>query len=32
VRLSWYFGNPAQLWLELQNQYDIAAGERTVRR
>src|SRR3979490_1998454 len=28
VRLGRYFGNRAQFWLDLQRQYDIAAGER----
>ena len=28
VRLSRYFGNPAQFWLDLQSQYDIAVVER----
>jgi addiction module HigA family antidote len=28
VRLSRYFGNSAQFWLELQSQYDIAIVER----
>jgi plasmid maintenance system antidote protein VapI len=32
VRLSRYFGNPAQFWLDLQSQYDIAVVKRTVRR
>jgi antitoxin HigA-1 len=32
VRLSRYFGKPAQFWLDLQSQYDIAVVERTVRR
>lgn len=28
VRLARYFGNTAQLWLDLQSQYDIAIVER----
>jgi antitoxin HigA-1 len=28
VRLSRYFGNTAQFWLDLQSQYDIAVIER----
>ena len=28
VRLGRYFGNSAQLWLDLQGQYDIAVVER----
>ncbi len=28
VRLSRYFGNSAQFWLDLQTQYDIAVVER----
>lgn len=28
VRLALYFGNTAQLWLELQSQHDIAIVER----
>jgi addiction module HigA family antidote len=28
VRLSRYFGNRAQFWLDLQSQYDIAVIER----
>lgn len=28
VRLSRYFGNTAQFWLDLQGQYDIAVVER----
>lgn len=28
VRLALYFGNTAQLWLDLQSQYDIAVVER----
>src|SRR5580658_5808233 len=28
VRLGRYFGNPAQFWLDLQSQYDIAVVER----
>lgn len=28
VRLGRYFGNRAQLWLDLQSQYDIAVIER----
>jgi antitoxin HigA-1 len=28
VRLSRYFGNSAQFWLDLQGQYDIAVVER----
>ena len=28
VRLSHYFGNRAQFWLDLQSQYDIATVER----
>ena len=28
VRLSRYFGNSAQFWLDLQGQYDIATVER----
>jgi addiction module HigA family antidote len=28
VRLGRYFGNRAQFWLDLQNQYDIALVER----
>jgi addiction module HigA family antidote len=28
VRLGRYFGNAAQFWLNLQNQYDIAVIER----
>jgi addiction module HigA family antidote len=28
VRLSRYFGNRAQFWLDLQSQYDIAVVER----
>jgi addiction module HigA family antidote len=28
VRLSRYFGNSAQFWLDLQSQYDIAVIER----
>jgi addiction module HigA family antidote len=28
VRLSRYFGNSAQFWLDLQSQYDIAVVER----
>ena len=28
VRLGRYFGNSAQFWLELQNQYDIGMVER----
>ena len=27
VRLDRYFGNSAQFWLDLQNQYDIAVVE-----
>lgn len=29
VRLSRYFGNSAQFWLDLQSQYDIAVVERS---
>jgi addiction module HigA family antidote len=28
VRLGRYFGNPAQFWIDLQGQYDIAVVER----
>ena len=28
VRLGRYFGNPAQFWINLQSQYDIAVVER----
>jgi antitoxin HigA-1 len=28
VRLARYFGNSAQFWLDLQNQYDIGVVER----
>jgi len=28
VRLGRYFGNPAQFWLDLQSQYEIALVER----
>ena len=28
VRLGRYFGNSAQFWLDLQNQYDISVVER----
>src|SRR3984885_9959892 len=28
VRLGRYFGNPAQFWLDLQSQFDIAVVER----
>ncbi len=28
LRLGRYFGNPAQFWLDLQSQYDIAVTER----
>jgi antitoxin HigA-1 len=28
VRLSLYFGNSAQFWLDLQSQYDIGVVER----
>ena len=30
LRLSWYFGNSAQFWMNLQTRFEIAAAEQTV--
>lgn len=31
LRLSKYFGTSAQFWLNLQNDYDLEEGEKTIR-
>ena len=30
LRLSYYFGNSAQFWMNLQTRYEIATAEQTV--
>ena len=30
LRLSWYFGNSPQFWMNLQSRFEIATAEQTV--